>query len=237
MDIKIEKKRKISEMIVDELIEQIRLGKLKVGEKLPNERALAESLGVSRMPLREAIHALGQAGLVETRHGEGTFVCPFSSDKLGKIIYWFTLLDNSPLFDLLETGKIIEVESARLACQRATDEELDAIHEAMVEREKFSDISSDDPEGQAKRLEAGDRFHEAIIKASHNTLFLNFRRAFQSSLCMEQKTIFDNPPEYDVSTKIHREIYNAIVAGDEESAASKMQRYLSCAENALRTIK
>jgi GntR family transcriptional repressor for pyruvate dehydrogenase complex len=215
-------------MIVDELIDQIRSGKMRVGEKLPNERALAESIGVSRMPLREAIHALGQVGILETRHGEGTFVGSYDSEKLGKTLYWFSLLDKASVYELLETRKVLEAEAAKMACRNATKDDLENIRKAMVEREELvgENGKKNDPESLARRFDADRRFHEAIAAASHNSIFSNFLKAIHSSLRLHQQTASkyrDTPQE---TSRIHREVYAAIVARDEEKAETKMREHL-----------
>ncbi len=228
MEIKIAKKKKISEMIVDELMSQIQSGQIKPGERLPNERMLSESLGVSRMPLREAIHALGQAGIVETRHGEGTFVCEFNSEKLGKSLYWFSLLNTASLLELAETRKLLEVESARLACINGTDVEIEAIHAAMIQRETWVEVVQDqeDKKDLEKVFAAGREFHEAIIIASHNSIYMNFLQAVKNSLMLHQQITATHRNTPEETTRLHREIYKAISGRDSVVAVKLMSEHL-----------
>ena len=235
MEIKIEKKRKISEMIVDELIDQIRTGKMKVGEKLPNERILAESLGVSRMPLREAIHALGQVGILDTRHGEGTYISSYDSRKLGKTLYWFSLLDKTSLFELIETRKILEAESAKMACRNATAEDIENIREAMIAREKLIDDGDTSEEGLDRRFDADRQFHEAIAGASHNSIFSSFLLAIHSSLRLHQQAAAKNSKTPVETTKLHRDIFNAIVERDEARAEISMKEHLDHVQQAIKS--
>ena len=226
MDIKIRKRKKISELIVDELIDQIRTGKLVVGQQLPNERSLAESMGVSRMPLREAIHALGQAGILETRHGEGTFINAYDSEKLGRTLYWFSLLDKTTLYELVETRKVLEAEAAKFACRNATEIEVEEIRQAMVEREELINSGLSDEQNVKKRFGADRRFHEAIARASHNSIFMNFLMAIHSTLEMQQQAAahVDSVPEH--TSVVHRAVYDAILARDEVQAEQAMKEHL-----------
>ncbi len=226
IDIKIGKKQKISEMIVDVLIEKIRKGELKVGEQLPNERALAESLGVSRMPLREAIHALAQAGVLETRHGQGTFVSTYDSEKLGRTLYWHSLIDSTTLIELAETRKILEVEAAKIACRIGTDEEIEEIRQAMIEREELIALNTTDSESLERRFDADRRFHEAICRASHNSIFSRFLSAIQMSLRMQQKATLMVQKIPSDTSKLHRDIYEAIRSRNVDEAGRTMGIHL-----------
>ncbi|MBM6974325.1 FCD domain-containing protein [Intestinimonas butyriciproducens] len=130
------------------------------GEKLPNELDLSQELGVSRTTLREAIRALVTQGVLEVRRGKGTFV----SEQVGEIEdFGFGGLERvkGQLRDLFELRSIFEPQAARLACLRATGEELSDI------LEKGAAVASCIQRGQ-DRVEADGAFHAAIVRATHN---------------------------------------------------------------------
>ena len=130
------------------------------GEKLPNELDLSQELGVSRTTLREAIRALVTQGVLEVRRGKGTFV----SEQVGEIEdFGFGGLERvkGQLRDLFELRSIFEPRAARLACLRATGEELSDI------LEKGAAVASCIQRGQ-DRVEADCAFHAAIVRATHN---------------------------------------------------------------------
>ena len=130
------------------------------GEKLPNELDLSQELGVSRTTVREAIRALGAQGVLEVRRGKGTFV----SEQEGEIEdFGFGGLERvkGQLRDLFELRSIFEPRAARLACLRATGEELSDI------LEKRAAVASCIQRGQ-DRVEADGAFHAAIVRATHN---------------------------------------------------------------------
>ena len=130
------------------------------GEKLPNELDLSQELGVSRTTLREAIRALVTQGVLEVRRGKGTFV----SEQVGEIEdFGFGGLERvkCQLRDLFELRSIFEPQAARLACLRATGEELSDI------LEKGAAVASCIQRGQ-DRVEADGAFHAAIVRATHN---------------------------------------------------------------------
>jgi len=130
------------------------------GDKLPNEIALAQELGVSRATLREAIRDLTVQGVLEVRRGKGTFVSPqaeeiedFGFDRLSRV--------RGQLRDLFELRSIFEPQAAKLACQRATDRELADI---LAKGQAVADciLSGQD------RTRTDRAFHTAIVRAAHN---------------------------------------------------------------------
>lgn len=229
------KKQKVSELIVEEIIERIRVGELRAGDKLENERELAEALGVSRMPLREAIHALNQIGILESRHGEGTFVCRYDAEKAGRTLYWYTLLGTSPLFDLLETRRLLEGEAARGAALNATQEDLQRIHDAMITREKIVEAAGKSGllEDHMKRFEADRAFHAAIVAASGNSVFAQFLSAIAETMKIHQETAARSGRATTGITRIHRELYDAIAAGDADRAEGIMHDHMDLVRDAM----
>lgn len=130
------------------------------GEKLPNEVEWSRNLGVSRATLREAIRTLTAQGILEVRRGRGTFV----SEQISKIEdFGFGRLDQirGQLRDLFELRKIFEPQAARLACRRATEEELSDILACGAAAERCIRAGED-------RTQADRAFHAAIVRATHN---------------------------------------------------------------------
>ena len=130
------------------------------GEKLPNELELSQELGVSRTTLREAIRSLVTQGVLEVRRGKGTFV----SEQVGEIEdFGFGGLERvkGQLRDLFELRSIFEPQAAKLACLRATEEELSDSLEGGGAVEARIRAGQD-------RVEADGAFHAAIVRATHN---------------------------------------------------------------------
>ena len=130
------------------------------GEKLPNELELARELGISRTTLREAVRALTERGVLEIRRGKGTFVSErvehledFGFDKLGGM--------RGRLRDLFELRAVFEPSAARLACRRATPEELAEILD-WGGRVEACILAGEN------RTRADREFHAAIVRATHN---------------------------------------------------------------------
>jgi DNA-binding FadR family transcriptional regulator len=156
-----EKKKSLSQQTADRLYTLIVIERrLAPGEKLPNEVDLARELGVSRTTLREALRALAAQGVLESHRGRGTFVA-HQADRLND--FGFSQLDQvrGQLRDLFELRQIFEPSAARLACQRATDQEREEILARGREVEQCIQAGQD-------RTDADRAFHAAIVRATHN---------------------------------------------------------------------
>ena len=195
------------EQIAERLADDIRSGALVPGERLPSERELARTLEVSRASVREALASLALQGVVETRHGAGTFV-------VGAPPANGTQHDASPSA-VLEARTALEPAVARLAAARAQRDETAEKLLAAMEAEPV-DIAT---------WNASDRlFHRQLAAMTHNPVLLAF--ADHVASLMDQplwQRLRDDSIAEPGRTRIHvaehRMIYEAIVAGDAEAAA------------------
>ncbi len=141
------------------------------GEKLPNENVLAETLGISRTTLREAIRILTSEGLLVVKRGCGTFVAEQMEQfaESGIDMQKFSKMKIT-LRDLYETRLIFEPEAAALACRRATESEIAHI---LTLGAQCQEQILKDPQSK-KRIASESAFHGAIVKASHNDFLSQF---------------------------------------------------------------
>lgn len=156
------KKTKLSEQTADRLYEMIADERRYLpGSKLPNENELSEELQVSRTTLREAISFLVAQGVLEIQRGKGTFVAAQLPTAGLDLTALAGMRSRGRARDLFEMRLIFEPATAALACQRATDEELEQIRKKAEKVELEARIGGDWPL-------ADQEFHLAIMRASHN---------------------------------------------------------------------
>lgn len=153
----------ITEQIVEYFKENINSGNWIVGEKIPSENQLKETLGVSRASIRTAIQYLVGCGILESQHGKGTFLLDDQIDDRtageGKI----TAEDCKNIEKVLEFRRILESEACYLAAKYATPQLIGELQECL---QKMSEN-----EGKREEFVTADiRFHEIISKASRNPL-------------------------------------------------------------------
>lgn len=150
--------------LVDQVIEQMRTaitgGEWQVGERIPTEPELVAALGVGRNTVREAVRALSHAGLLDVRQGDGTFVR--ATSEISGAVH---RLCGAELRDVLEVRRSLEMEGARMAATRRTDEELRELAALLAERDAAMDARD-----WALGVEADIRFHLAVVRCAHNTL-------------------------------------------------------------------
>src|SRR3954463_12239618 len=126
----------LPDQIAARLIALITERQLRPGDRLPPERELAASMGVSRSSLREALRALAMVGVTEMRHGDGTYLTSLEPDALMRPVGLVLALSDSGLEELFEARKLVEPGLAALAAERIEDaaaEELRACAEASPE--------------------------------------------------------------------------------------------------------
>jgi GntR family transcriptional regulator, transcriptional repressor for pyruvate dehydrogenase complex len=133
------------------------------GDKLPSERELAERLGVGRSSVREALRALEFLGLIETRRGEGTYMCEIGSHQLVDLLAMFLLENERAKADLAETKWLVERLLLELFCQRQGEEAIGRLEKTV--RQKPIDF---------------ERFFQTIAEAAGNYLLVRIWRALSA---------------------------------------------------------
>ncbi|KSU64700.1 GntR family transcriptional regulator [[Bacillus] enclensis] len=224
------KPRKIYEEVAEALIDMIKSGQLKSGDKLESVQQLAENFQVGRSAVREALSALRAMGLVEMHQGEGTYVREFDSKMLSLPVYIAVLMKKDDVKNLLEVRRILEVGAVQAAADRRTDEQLAEIKEALDQMETAND--------QELGEEADFRFHMAIAKASHNELLIGLMNNVSEMMVTTMREtrrlwLYSEKSTLDRLWNEHQQIYQAIEAQDGSEAQKLMLDHLQSVEEVL----
>ncbi|GGJ96851.1 GntR family transcriptional regulator [Lentibacillus kapialis] len=123
--------QKVYQGVLHEIRKYIDSHELKPGDKLPSERELSEKLQAGRSSVREALRAMELLGLIETRHGEGTFLSPYRPYHSVEVLSSFVLQGAKTKNDLLFAKKIIEKEAARIAYDHISDDDIEELREII----------------------------------------------------------------------------------------------------------
>lgn len=157
------------EFALDYITQEIAQGNLKAGDKLPNEKELAEQLGISRTPIREAMKTLAVAGLIDIRHGHGSYVRDEqSAPALPLHLFQLYLQDSTPEM-LMELRDIFDRNSTELAAQRRTDEDLAKMRECI---DRLRNLTQQPNAALDDMLKADLDFHRAVYDATGNKLIV-----------------------------------------------------------------
>ena len=163
-------KGSLVETAIESLRQAIEKGHWAIGERLPVEAQLSESLGVSRNTVREAVRVLVHVGMLETRQGDGTYVR--ATKDAGETL---RRINRAQLRDKLEVRIMLETEAAKLAAERRDAQDLEKMTLALDERAK----AGDDVESRIRHDHA---FHAALVAASHNPALSELYDYFANSV-------------------------------------------------------
>jgi GntR family transcriptional repressor for pyruvate dehydrogenase complex len=217
--------RSLTADLVDALGDRIRDGRLAAGEKLPTEGAIMEEFGVSRTVVREAISRLQAAGMVETRHGVGTFVLG-QGDAASFRVSSTQLATLKDVIGVLELRIGVETESAALAALRRTDRNLDSLRSAL---QAFAKAVGEgrDPVGPDYQ------FHLEIARATQNRHYAELMGALGGAMIPRARLKDIERPDgerLDYLRRVnleHESILGAIERQDAEAARAAMRTHLA----------
>lgn len=222
--------RKIYEQIVDQIGQLVAQGQLKPGDRLPSERELVERFQVSRASIREAISALEMMGLIEVRSGEGTYIRQVNIESVVTPLAWMLFIEKDTDLELYEARKILEVQAAGLAAERAGEDEINEMFEAL-------EIMRKDLELHHLGEEADHNFHYAIARATHNKILFRLMNTLSDTMKKALKSSRSKLYEHeDTPQNLYVEhclIYEAIKNHDAEKAQKLMLNHLIGVENHL----
>ncbi|MGW1424374.1 FadR/GntR family transcriptional regulator [Bradyrhizobium manausense] len=157
------------EVALNYITGEIAKGNLNPGDKLPNEKELAEKLGISRTPIREAMKTLAVSGLIETRHGHGNYIRKDEGTAVMPLMMFQLYLQDSSPEMLMELRYIFDRNCAELASIRRTDRDLAIMRESI---DRLKALSEDPHSPIDKLLEADLDFHRAVYAAAGNKLIV-----------------------------------------------------------------
>lgn len=230
MIIKPIKTQKIYEQIVDQIAQLVAEGQLKPGDRLPSERELVERFKVSRASIREAISALEMMGLIEVRSGEGTYIRQVNIDSVVAPLAWMLFIEKDTDLELYEARKILEVQAAGLAAERAEEDEINEMFEAL-------EVMRLDLESHRLGEEADHLFHYTIAKATHNKILFRLMNTIsdtmKKTLQSSRSKLYEDQTTPESLYKEHYSLYEAIKNHDAESAQKLMLNHLVGVENRL----
>lgn len=225
---------KLADAVARHIQELILEGALPPGERLLPERDLAAKLDVSRPSLRDALDRLLELGLLTTDANGSCYV----SENIGKSIRDpLMMLFDEPRgrFDCMEFRSVVEAAAARLAAERASQADREAIvkcFSAMEQAHKEEDVD-------AIAATDGD-FHFAIYGGAHNVMLLQVMRSLESILrsnvYLNRRNLYEHRRDRDEQLAEHRAIFEAIMERDGQRAEEAARQHMISTMNTQREI-
>ncbi len=222
------KRDKLGESVFINLRDNILSGKLKEGDKLPSQEVLADSFGVSRTVMREALHKLSSLGLVESEQGRGTFVHSMKPSVLLDPFLTAMQFENSSIRELLEVRYYIEKVIARLAAQRVHSDGLEKLNKQISIMDAFT--RSGDHQDFA---EADLAFHMALAQICKNDMLKMIICTIREMmrLFLEQFNRIEGAAERALA--YHKRILKAVKNRDADKAEEEMANHIKDVAQAL----
>lgn len=222
-------RRSLAEQVADALVDLIMTDGLVEGDALPSTAELSERFGVSRTVVREALAALAGRGVLTRSQGRESVVATPGPDDLMRLLQFRVHRDDVSLHDIVDVRVALEVMAARKAAENATSQDLEAIVEQLDE---LAGARTD-----AAYHQADIALHRAIAVASGNSLTVlvldaltDFLRKLRVTATKARKARGES---LEPVIEQHREIVQAIQAGDGQAAADAMLRHLGTAAREL----
>jgi GntR family transcriptional repressor for pyruvate dehydrogenase complex len=225
--------RRTFEEAVEQIADSIKLGELRVGDRLPSERALADQMRISRPTLREAIKVLQDSGLIAVRRGAagGMFVATelVPPDLLAQR----REVRIGEVAQVLEARRLLEPGIARLAARRAAPEDLDAMERTIADQRALVAEGAILADGREDRFLALDvRFHLTMARATGNVKLVGFVRALYRDLeiARDMTMHLETVPEWVLD--VHQRTLSALRSGDLATVDAVMDEHLGRMETA-----
>ena len=215
-------------------LEQLILdGSLAPEQMIPSERQLASRFGVSRAIVREALHELQGSGMIQTRHGKGSFVSHMVPEPADHSPLMQMFMEHSrTLYDLFEVRQELEGKAAYLAAERATEKDQYQITKAFEAMEKADPLTNADLD---------HAFHRAIVNACHNPVLIHVLNSLKDLMLNSVRASVANLSHRDAFKqqidKHHRQIYHSVISRQAKWAQKAAMAHVAHVAEALRAIE
>ena len=219
-------RRTLSQAVTQAILDRIRAGEYRPGDRLATEKGLMEQYGVGRNVAREAVQALVAMGLVEVRPGRGAIIIGVDTTRAMDSGTLSALLLDQTVDDLYDFRRVIEVEIATRAAERATQTDINEITKRLSE---FRDqLDRRKPLTQSELA-----FHEAIARASHNAVYVRTLDALHEILAQAREMTENIEWVRPRALVDHERILAAIAAHDPAAAQQAMRDHMELAREAV----
>ncbi len=208
-----------AELVVSRIRALIESAEVRSGDRLPPERDLAQQLGVSRPSVRSGLKSLAAMGVVQIRHGAGTFIADGPPVLGSEPLSFLAALHGFSRAQMFEARLVLEVAVAGLAAERAAPDKVMAISDETTEM--FASLDAPNT-----FLDHDIRFHQAVAAASDNPILASVVEMVAKLFYEFRRKTISVAKDMKVAAEEHRAIYRAIRTRDVERARQAMGDHL-----------
>lgn len=207
------------DQVVNRILDLVRSGNLRRGDRLPPERELIDIFSIGRPGLREALRSLATLGIIESRHGGGAYITDLDARRLLAPLDLVLSLTPSTLADSTECRLLIECEAVRRASARIGDADIVELEEMIRAHAKIQD----DVVG-FRILDS--RFHGKIYALAENAVLARIAEALYNIGLDARRQVMGQPGQIEKSTSDHVVIFEALKSRDPQAAVDAMKVHL-----------
>jgi GntR family transcriptional repressor for pyruvate dehydrogenase complex len=219
----------VAQSVVNRILDLVRTGMLRPGDRLPSERELIDILNISRPSLREALRALSILRVVDARRGGGAYITDLDARTLLAPLDFFLSLSGENLADAFESRRIVEVEIARRAARNAKTDDIEALRDMLAAHEKVLT----DPVG-FRILDS--RFHAHLSSMGSNVVLERIAYGLYNMGLSIRRRATERVALIRRSLSEHTRIVEAITRRDADEAAIAMAAHLDHIETSTRAV-
>jgi GntR family transcriptional regulator, transcriptional repressor for pyruvate dehydrogenase complex len=213
------KKARLAEAIADRIRELILDGTLPANKPLPGERQLAARFGVSRGSVRDALRVLETIGLIETRHGQGTFPHELDVDRLVAPLASVLTYRSDLREELVDVRRMFEPAVARVAAARHTDDDL-------VDLQRIVDLQRRKLKSGGSAIVEDTAFHAALARATQNSVVIRIMATLNDLLIESRKLTLKQKGRPERSIQGHEAVVAALRRRDADAASLAMLMHI-----------
>lgn len=228
-EIIMEPRRSLTDTITDTITGWITSGRYKAGDHLPSEGELARQFNVSKPSVRESLRYLVASGAVEIAHGKPAMVREMNSVPLVNFFHLAVSTEDSGLREAIELRRGLEIESALLATERATPEDIAELGRLIALLDKYKSK----PE---QWVPAHVAFHQALVRAAHNRFYSFLQDALKETLERTNRHILKVNPKRDpqVAFQRHLDLFEAIKSGKRNNTRRAIESHFDAVDAVLK---
>ncbi len=219
----------LSDQVAQQLLDFIVAQELKPGARLPSEQKLTQAFQVSRPVIREALRSLAGKSIIEIVNGKGAIIKPLNAQPLGLFFQRALQIEQGSILEILEVRQGLEMQSARLAAERRTDEERDGMTDIVETMRKHLNNAD-------RYVNLDGEFHVRIAQATHHAILHHIITSIRTALADAIRAGLRRQNSSEARQTVqatHEAILEAIVRGDGPSAERAMQAHFENAVNAI----
>ncbi|HEX3011689.1 MAG TPA: FadR/GntR family transcriptional regulator [Syntrophomonadaceae bacterium] len=210
---------RLYEIIIKRIKNMILEGELKVGDKLPSERELADMFQVSRVPVREALKIMEFMELVQYIPGDGIYLKYIDINDLVSKIDFMIETSSDIISDLFEARQAIELKTIELAAIKRTDADLQVMGQIIAEMEQDINNGGDG-------VKAATNFHTAISKASKNKVLARINDLLVNLTIISREKSLKRTGEASIALTQHKQMFDMIKNHNVKEAKKVMENHL-----------